>query len=422
MTTHDYSLDNQTFPAFRADLNNVLTAILGLNASATAPTTTTAGMFWYDTANGLIKQRNSADSGWLTLYAVGKQGLIPQDGSTIYAADSVGTDSYAITLSPAPTAYTTGMVVNVKFGTANTNAASLNVNGLGAKTIKKSYNSDLVTGDILANQIGSLIYDGTNFQMLSPTATSSSVYPKGYTNGVVPIWQSNSTVRIPTGFSCRSADNTANIDVTSDLDAVLSASGANGLDTGAEASGTTYYLWVIKKSSDGTVASLWSLSASSPTMPAGYDLKRRIKGAWRNDGSSNLMRMIYGVGYPHRPLCLYDVPMTIGASAGATNVGNTASASYGSYDCTSFAPETITNQILLHVAGATQNAAVVIRPGDETNDFQSLGIQTASGGAQRGFSDFIRIDTADGTFDAKLSTASGTAYMDVKGFIDTLGD
>lgn len=95
-----------------------------------------------------------------------------QNAQYVYAADAVGTDSYAITLSPAPAAYVTGQTFFFKAGTANTGAATLNVNGLGAKTIKKAYNSDLVTGDILANQIVQVTYDGTNMQMMSPSAAA----------------------------------------------------------------------------------------------------------------------------------------------------------------------------------------------------------------------------------------------------------
>lgn len=95
-----------------------------------------------------------------------------QNAQYVYAADAVGTDSYAITLSPAPAAYVTGQTFFFKAGTANTGACSLNVNGLGAKTIKKAYNSDLVTGDILANQIVQVTYDGTNMQMMSPSAAA----------------------------------------------------------------------------------------------------------------------------------------------------------------------------------------------------------------------------------------------------------
>jgi len=67
----------------------------------------------------------------------------------------------------------------------------------------------------------------------------------------------------------------------------LAASGANGLDTGSEASNTWYYGWVIAKA-DGTVAGLASISATAPTMPADYIFKALVT-AVRNDGSSNLL-------------------------------------------------------------------------------------------------------------------------------------
>lgn len=96
------------------------------------------------------------------------QGLMNQTLSAIYAADGGGSDSYAITLSPALSAYATGLMINFKANTLNTGAASLNVNGLGAKTIVKDGSLTLETGDIKASQIVQVIYDGTNFQLLSP--------------------------------------------------------------------------------------------------------------------------------------------------------------------------------------------------------------------------------------------------------------
>lgn len=87
-----------------------------------------------------------------------------------YAADAGASDAYAITLDPEVTAYVTGMVVRFKANTANTGAATLNVNALGAKTIKKSFNVDLSDNDIKAGQLVEVIYDGTNFQLLSPAA------------------------------------------------------------------------------------------------------------------------------------------------------------------------------------------------------------------------------------------------------------
>lgn len=100
-----------------------------------------------------------------------------------YAADSVGTDAYAITVTPAPTAYVTGQVFRFKAGTANTGASTLNVNSLGAISIKKNYNSDTATGDIKANQIVEVVYDGTNFQMQSPASGGIQTYSFGVAQG-----------------------------------------------------------------------------------------------------------------------------------------------------------------------------------------------------------------------------------------------
>jgi len=91
-----------------------------------------------------------------------------------YAADAGGTDAYAITVAPIPTAYVTGQVFRFKANTANTGDATLNVNSLGAKTLKKPTASGytaLETGDILANQLVEVMYNGTD---LIVTSTLSS--------------------------------------------------------------------------------------------------------------------------------------------------------------------------------------------------------------------------------------------------------
>jgi hypothetical protein len=105
-----------------------------------------------------------------------------QIGSETYAADAGANDTYAITLSPAPAAYTTGMVVRFKANTINTGAATLNVNGLGAKTIVKGVSTTLDSGDIAASQFITVVYDGTNFVMQSPTAQAfRGLYAAGST-------------------------------------------------------------------------------------------------------------------------------------------------------------------------------------------------------------------------------------------------
>lgn len=67
MATHDYVIDNQTAPNFRADLNNALQAIVTTNSNATAPSVTYANMLWYETDTNILWKRNEANSGWISL-------------------------------------------------------------------------------------------------------------------------------------------------------------------------------------------------------------------------------------------------------------------------------------------------------------------------------------------------------------------
>lgn len=87
-------------------------------------------------------------------------------------AISTGTNDYVVTLDPAPTSYEAGMIVSFLAQNANTYHSTLNCNGLGAKTIFKNVYQNLVAGDISENQIVSVIYDGTNFQVVSGSGGS----------------------------------------------------------------------------------------------------------------------------------------------------------------------------------------------------------------------------------------------------------
>lgn len=102
-----------------------------------------------------------------------------QKNAEKFAADAGGTDSYAITLSPVPTSYATGMVVVMRANTANTGAATLNVNSLGAKTIVKGVSTTLSDGDIGGSMLCTLVYDGTNFVLQNPTNNVSGLLTSG---------------------------------------------------------------------------------------------------------------------------------------------------------------------------------------------------------------------------------------------------
>ena len=80
MATHDYVIDNSTGANVRADINNVLAAIVSNNSSSSEPSTKYAYQWWADTNEGVLKIRNSANNGWVTLLQLDGT-LTLEDGS-----------------------------------------------------------------------------------------------------------------------------------------------------------------------------------------------------------------------------------------------------------------------------------------------------------------------------------------------------
>jgi hypothetical protein len=97
-----------------------------------------------------------------------------QSGSVLACNDNGSTDTYVCNLTPTLTAYTVGMVIFLKANTANTGAATININSLGAKSITKTRGVALADNDIKAGQWAPLIYDGTNFEMFNGIANNAS--------------------------------------------------------------------------------------------------------------------------------------------------------------------------------------------------------------------------------------------------------
>lgn len=91
-----------------------------------------------------------------------------QDGTIWKAATPGGTgDAMTGTLAPAPSAYTAGMPITIIAPGANTlTNPTINLNALGAKTIKK-HQAALAVGDYASGDTLYLIYDGTNFELMN---------------------------------------------------------------------------------------------------------------------------------------------------------------------------------------------------------------------------------------------------------------
>jgi hypothetical protein len=98
MAQHDYVIANGTGAAVRSDLNGGLAAIVSNNSGATEPGTMYAYQWWPDTTTGLLKQRNAANSGWITIgtLASANLGLLSLAGGTMTGALAVTAGTAAL--------------------------------------------------------------------------------------------------------------------------------------------------------------------------------------------------------------------------------------------------------------------------------------------------------------------------------------
>lgn len=82
-----------------------------------------------------------------------------------YAPDVGAVNAYVVELVPALTAHVPGMPIRVKIANSNTGASTFNP-GPGAVNIVHRDGSAFVGNELIAGQIATLVYDGTNYQLV----------------------------------------------------------------------------------------------------------------------------------------------------------------------------------------------------------------------------------------------------------------
>lgn len=157
----------------------------------------------------------------------------------------------------------------------------------------------------LPNSSETLLYSGgplgtpasgtlTNCTGLPRAGMASGFMPRSYLAGLTLSNNGADAVNdidIAVG-ECRDSTNSVDIVLASAITKRIDASWAvgtnqGGLDGTESSAGTPdtstwYHVWLIKRSDTGVVDALFSESATSPTMPANYDYKRRIGAVYNN--------------------------------------------------------------------------------------------------------------------------------------------
>lgn len=101
-----------------------------------------------------------------------------QKQSVIYCGTATGSaNALVLTASPTPATIPTGARFVFKAASANTGAATANINGTGVVTIKKNGGADdLVANDMVSGGIYELTYDGTNYQVTGGLTINTGVW------------------------------------------------------------------------------------------------------------------------------------------------------------------------------------------------------------------------------------------------------
>jgi hypothetical protein len=195
--------------------------------------------------------------------------LNPSNVATPLWGGTTGGTSTAYTITPAPaiTAYATGQRFTFKAHTANGAAPTLAVNGLTTKTIKRQ-GTALVGAEFISNDIVAVVYDGTDFQLLSVANT--------------PLYVDRTNNRVGIGVAPFSWGTTA-LDLAGGL-AVLGLNNSGYVASNAYWDGTN---WKYKASAASTLykeeagTHIWE-TASSGTAGNNITFAERMRIA--NDG------------------------------------------------------------------------------------------------------------------------------------------
>ena len=233
--------------------------------------------------------------------------------------------------------------------------------------------------------------------------------PWFYTNG---LQLSNDSVAPDTIIRCSTGstlDSTGvyQIEVTAALEADISVSGINGLDTGTVAASTVYNVFLIADPvSLEPDALLISLSATQPLMPFNYSVFKRI-GYIVTDGTSDILLGYWSAGNSATRQFTFDAPIL------ALNAGTQTS--YTGVALTTFVPAVDNTPVVIY-SDFTANAAADIenlQGFDSTGDAVTIIAPVAGATAHTTSQNTVlaQLNTAAPSIKYKVSAGSLSLYV-----------
>ena len=127
---------------------------------------------WLGAASYKFKLATAAN---VEIWTVDNIGGGDQFGTAQFLTGVSGSDTITATVTSSSfIAYVAGQAFNFVAAAANTTTSvTLNLNGLGAKSVTKTGSTALAVGDIKIGQLVSVVYDGTRFQLVGAISLSA---------------------------------------------------------------------------------------------------------------------------------------------------------------------------------------------------------------------------------------------------------
>lgn len=203
MAQEDYTVTDQDGASHLAELNAIMAAIASNNSGPTAPSVTYAYMWWVDTTSGVLKQRNAANSDWITVAKLSNWAM-PSVQSQAATAFTTGGSSTAYTLTPDPAiaSLSAGQEFDITFHTAAGTTPTLAISGLTAKNLKYRDSTGakqaVTSTQVPSGWTSKVLYDGTDYVVREIPPANSSNYLAGQVVQVVSVtktdtWSTSST-------------------------------------------------------------------------------------------------------------------------------------------------------------------------------------------------------------------------------------
>lgn len=340
------------------------------------------------------------------------------EDQTIFANISAG--SFTITL-PNPASSADGRIYKVQVSahaagnTCTVSTASGTINGASSVVLNKLWQGIEVHSD------------GTNW-IAHGIGAGSIAGPKdiaGYLDGYRLVKATNATVTIGTAGKdsvCNDSTDAYSIEITGTDTADLTVSGAGGLDTGSEAADTIYHVYVIADSTGANSPdTLLSTSSTSPTMPTGYDIHRRL-GAIINNSSSNIQGFVQS-GRTRDRWIIYDVQPT---SAGFRVLSGGSAGTFTNVDLSAYVPDTATRVQMTEWfrtgIGGGANDSLDLRPDGFGASVNSAAHRFRVGIISSNYAvDTVILDAPDQLIEYHVTDAvNNQAHLNVAGYMDEL--